>query len=51
MKQGKNPTVRQMKLMQEWRLNPENWLVVKDTPKQMEIVHRHHPSTKRVIPK
>ena len=40
MKHGKNPTVRQKKLMTEWHLNYENWLVVKDTPTEMEIVHR-----------
>jgi hypothetical protein len=40
MKHGKNPTVKQKKLMTEWHLNYENWLVVKDTPTEMEIVHR-----------
>jgi hypothetical protein len=40
MKHGKKPTVRQKKLMTEWRLNYENWLVIKDTPTEMEIVHR-----------
>ena len=51
MKNGKAPTVRQKKLMQEWGLNPADWLVVKDTPNQMELVHRHHDKTKRVITK
>lgn len=40
MKHGKRPTVRQKKLMTEWHLNYENWLVVKDTPGEMVIVHR-----------
>ena len=40
MKHGKRPTVRQKKLMTEWHLNYENWLVVKDTPDAMTIVHR-----------
>jgi len=26
--------------MQKWRLNPDNWLVVKNTDEQLEIVHR-----------
>lgn len=41
MKHGKKPTVRQMKFLQERKLNAENWLVCKDTPKEMVIEHRH----------
>ena len=41
MKHGKNPTVRQKKLMTAWHLNYENWLVVKDTSTEMVIVHRY----------
>lgn len=51
MKHGKRPTVAQMKLMVKWRLDPTLWLVVKDTPERMEIVHRHFDKTKKVIPK
>ena len=40
MKHGKKPTVEQKKLMKKWHLNPENWLVVKNQPEQMVIVHR-----------
>lgn len=39
-----------MKLMVKWKLDPTQWLVVKDTPTQMEIVHRHFDTVK-VIPK
>ena len=41
MKHGKRPTREQMKLLQKRKLKPEDWLVVKDTPEQMELVHRH----------
>lgn len=51
MKNGKKPTVAQCKLMQKWRLDPSVWLVVKDTPNEMLIVHRHSDKTTRVIPK
>lgn len=51
MKNGKKPCVRQCKLMQQWNLNPADWLVVKDTPEQMELVHRYSSKTTRVIPK
>lgn len=51
MKNGKRPTVRQCQLMKQWKLNPEDWLVIKDTPDQMELVHRWSSRTRRVIPK
>lgn len=51
MKHGKRPNVRQCKLMQKWKLNAEDWFVVKDEPTQMTIVHRYSDKTIRVIPK
>lgn len=50
MKHGKAPTVAQKKLLKKWRLNPDNWLVVKNQPDRLEIVHRYG-NTRRVIPK
>lgn len=40
MKHGKNPTVKQKKLLTALKLNYENWLIVKDTPDILVIVHR-----------
>ena len=51
MKHGKKPTREQMKLMVKWRLDPTMWFVVKDTPTQMELVHRLSDRTKKIIPK
>lgn len=51
MKNGKNPTREQKKLMVKWRLDPTMWLVTKDTPKEMHLVHRHFDKTKKIIPK
>ena len=51
MKHGKKPTVNQRKLIQSKRLNPENWLVVKDTPSEMVLVHRHFDNKTRTIKK
>lgn len=51
MKHGKKPTVAQMKLMVKWKLDPTMWLVVKDTPERMELVHRHFDKTRKIIPK
>ena len=41
MKHGKKPTVRQGKFIQECGFDPHEWLVVKDTPKEMWILQRH----------
>jgi hypothetical protein len=51
MKHGKKPTVAQKKLMVRWKLDPDVWLVVKDTPEKMELCHRMSEKTRRVIPK
>lgn len=51
MKHGKKPTVRQCKLIQSKRLNPADWLIVKDTPEEMVIVHRHSDTVTKTIPK
>lgn len=40
MKHGKNPTVKQKKLIHKWGLNAENWLVERDTNEELVIVHR-----------
>lgn len=51
MKHGKNPTREQKKLLQKRKLDPSMWLVVKDTPERMELVHRYFDKTTKVIPK
>lgn len=51
MKHGKKPTVAQRKEIQKWKLDPAMWLVVKDTPDHMELVHRYSDKTTRTIPK
>ena len=51
MKHGKKPTVAQRKLMTKWKLDWRDWLVVKDTPERMELVHRHLDRTRKMIPK
>lgn len=40
MKNGKNPTVRQKKLLKAAHYNCENWLIVKDTAEIMVIQNR-----------
>lgn len=51
MKNGKRPTKKQCELMQQWKLNAEDWLVVKDISDEMVIVHRLSDKTTRTIPK
>ena len=49
MKHGKKPTVAQRKLIESRRLDPNNWLVVKDTSTEMVLVHRHFDGNTRTI--
>lgn len=51
MKHGRKPTREQRKLLQKWKLDSAMWLVVKDTPTQMLLVHRHFDKTTKIIPK
>lgn len=41
MKHGKNPTRQQKILLKYYHLNPDNWLVVRNTDKELHIIHRH----------
>lgn len=40
LKHGKRPTRRQKEIIKSKRLNPNNWLVVKDSQEVFEIVHK-----------
>jgi hypothetical protein len=40
LRHGKRPTRKQKIFIKSKRLNPENWLVVKDTDKEFVIVHK-----------
>lgn len=37
---GKNPTRQQKQIMKERRLNPNNWLVIKNPPKELHLQNR-----------
>ena len=50
MKHGTKPTVRQCRILQAKRLDPDNWLIERETPDEMVIVHRYG-NTKRIIKK
>lgn len=51
MKHGKKPTVAQRKLILQQGLDPAAWLVTKDTPEQLELVHRYSEKTTKTIHK
>lgn len=51
MKQLKKPTREQRKLIQSKRLNPDNWMIERDTTTEMVLVHKHFDNKKRIIPK
>lgn len=48
---GKRPTLEQKKLIQQYGLNVENWLVAKNTSTEMVLVHRHSEKTTKTIHK
>lgn len=50
MKQGKNPTREQKRLIDSKGLYSSDWLVSKDTPTEMVLVHRFGTGT-RIIKK
>ena len=51
MKHGKKSTRSQRIFIKSKRLNPENWMVVKDTPEEMVLVHKHFDTNVRRIRK
>ena len=51
MKAGKKPTRSQRIFIKGKRLNPENWLIERDTPEKMVLVHKHFDTKTRTIPK
>ncbi len=51
MRQGKKPTLKQKKPLNERRMNPEDWLVLEETPSELKVVYRYSDSTVKIIPK
>ena len=51
MKNGKRPTFEQRKLIERQKLDSTMWLVVKDTPTEMVLVHRYSEHTVKTIVK
>lgn len=51
MKQLRNPTREQRKLIQQKRLNPADWMIERDTPEKIVLVHRHFERVKKYIHK
>lgn len=50
MKNPKKPTSTQRKTMEAWKLNPADWLVERDTPNELVLVHRYSSTTtKRIL--
>lgn len=51
MKHGKKPTREQKKLIQKMKLNPDDWMIERDTSEKIILVHRHFDSVTRIIHK
>lgn len=50
MKHGKKPTVAQRNWISRQDLDWKDYLVVKDTPKEMRLIHRRD-KTQKTLPK
>jgi len=50
MKHGRKPSVRQSNILAAKRLKPEDWLIERETPDEMVIIHRYG-NAKRIIRK
>lgn len=48
MKSGKNPTKKQMIRLKSLLPAPENWLIVKDCPSCLQVVHRVSKETRKL---
>lgn len=51
MKQLKKPTRSQKILLTKKKLNPADWMIERDTPEQLVLVHRHFDRVKKIIHK
>jgi hypothetical protein len=51
MKQLSKPTRSQRIFIKSKRLNPDNWMVERDTPTELVLVHKHFENKIRVVPK
>ncbi|WP_397443925.1 DUF6906 family protein [Peribacillus aracenensis] len=49
MKNGKRLTRKQKELIQEAKLNPSDWLIAKNLPNELHLVHRECSKTTKVI--
>ncbi len=50
MRHGKKPTKAQREFLRSYNLAPEDWLIVKNTSTEMELISRFTGRTK-IIPK
>jgi hypothetical protein len=51
MKNPKKPTREQRKMIEHYNFDAHDWFVIKDTPTEMQMVHRHSDKTTRTIKK
>lgn len=51
MKHLKKPTRAQKILLRKKKLNPADWMVERDTPEEMVVVHRHFDRVRKTIHK
>lgn len=48
MKSGRRPTKKQKMMLAQFGFNPENWLIVKNLPYELHVVHRETGKQKSI---
>ena len=48
MKQLRKPTREQRKFIQSKRLTPDNWLIERNTPEELVLVHKYSNKTRTI---
>lgn len=51
MKKLCKPTREQRKILTKAKLNPQDWMIERDTPEKIVLVHKHFDSVKKEIHK
>jgi hypothetical protein len=51
MKHKRKPTAQQRKMIQKAKLNPGDWMIERDTPEKLVLVHKHFDTVTKTIRK
>jgi hypothetical protein len=49
LKKLRKPTREQRKLIEKYNLNSSDWLIERDTPEEIVLIHRYSDTTRKTI--